>query len=326
MRKLSYLFISLFIVAALASCEQNEDPVMLKKAPVPVVISQISNEQHVAPVIIEGENNGGNITCAEVGIVLKNDDEYFDLCGEKIDYSGSSFAGEFPEGLNVTVTDGTFVSFEAKDCIEIEGKLYKVGAVIVKGSNAANIYFYPDGILIDGNLSSPVNNSGKPAGLSNLSFCFVECSPKPDPQLVLVMKTYLAPYPTDLGVNKSWAGTNGIWSENNSLNLGYIKYDYNSQNVHPIYLGGRGKAIGTISASDYFEGVTRFMKIVIELDEDQEWQIGETFLYVGTSDGYKAYLVPFEGKDYTQFRSFKNHKVEITDVRTFIIPFSEITE
>ncbi len=43
--------------------------------------------------------------------------------------------------------------------------------VIVKGSNDANVYFYPDGTLTsDAGLVSPDNASGGPADLSNLTF------------------------------------------------------------------------------------------------------------------------------------------------------------
>ena len=52
----------------------------------------------------------------------------------------------FLHGLEVTV-DGIYVSFIMEDCILMDGKYYKVGAVIVKGGNAANVYYYPDGTL-----------------------------------------------------------------------------------------------------------------------------------------------------------------------------------
>ena len=45
-------------------------------------------------------------------------------------------------------------------------------AVIVKGSDAANVYSYDGTVLSDTNLVTPTNASGKPAGLSHLEFCF----------------------------------------------------------------------------------------------------------------------------------------------------------
>ena len=131
------------------------------------------SEDRIIPHIIPGANNGGNRTCAEVATAWKLDPNPF-LCGDKIDYTYGEFAGVFPNGLSVT-TDGKFVSFEMDDCILIGDNCYKVGAVIVKGSNAANVYYYPNGTIGDSGLASPMNASGNPAGLSNLTFCFVEC-------------------------------------------------------------------------------------------------------------------------------------------------------
>lgn len=48
-------------------------------------------------------------------------------------------------------------------------------AVVVKGSDAANVYYYqftPANELSDTDLVTPTNASGKPAGLSHLEFCF----------------------------------------------------------------------------------------------------------------------------------------------------------
>jgi len=315
MKKLSYLFVSLFLVAAMVSCEQDEVLVSLKKAPVPEVISQVSNSG-IAPVIIAGENNGGNRTCAEVGLAFKNDEGYFDLCGEKIDFSGS-FAGEFPDGLTVNVTDGKYVSFEMKDCIEIEGRLYKVGAVIVKGSNDANIYFYPDGILKDGNLSSPINNSGKPAGLSNLSFCFVECE---QPELVIALKTYIAePLSGEVPsyARTGWAVSGGLGVDPAyGLHMGYNLYSYTGNNEFELIRATLqaiiGK-IGTIKARDYWEGPVHYLEVIIDA-EDPGLFIDKSFLYVGSLAGYTG----------RYFESFPFIKDEISDLRVYKIDFKDI--
>lgn len=47
-----------------------------------------------------------------------------------------------------------------------------IDAVIVKGSNAANVYIYPGESMGDTNLVTPTNESGKPAGLSHVNFCY----------------------------------------------------------------------------------------------------------------------------------------------------------
>jgi hypothetical protein len=319
MKKLSYLFISLFIVAAMVSCQKTDsDSIVLKSGTVKTVSSPVVS---VTPYIIPGDNNGGNRTCAEVEAAFSLPAGYL-KCGEKIDFNNGSFAGSFPEGLTVTVTDGTYVTFELKDCIEIDGKFFKVGAVIVKGGNAANVYYYEGGSYGDTGLASPANKNGKPAGLSNLSFCFVECIP--EPELVMVMKTYLAPYPVDENASKEWAGTRGEGSDVNSLHLGYISYDYDGININPIFLGKWGNEIGTISASDYYVDGIRYLEVVLKLNEGTNWQFGESFLYVGTADGYKSFIELYDGLYYTQYRSFPFQESEISAVRTFIIPFSEL--
>jgi hypothetical protein len=38
----------------------------------------------------------------------------FDFCGDRFNYSDGMFDGAFPEGLKVTVTDGTFVAFSLR--------------------------------------------------------------------------------------------------------------------------------------------------------------------------------------------------------------------
>lgn len=323
MKKLSYLFVSLFLVAAMVSCQKDgSDEIVLKGQTVKTVSGP---ETIVKPYIIPGANNGGNRTCAEVEAAFSLPSGYF-RCGEKIDYNNGNFAGNFPDGLTVTVKDGTFVTFELKDCIEIDGKFFRVGAVIVKGSNEANVYYYEGGSYGDTGLASPVNKNGKPAGLSNLSFCFVECIP--EPELVMVMKTYLAPYPVDENTSKEWAGTRGVGTDFNSLHLGYISYDYKGININPVFLGKWGDEIGTISASDYYVDGIRYLEVVLKLKDGVNWQFGESFLYVGTADGYKHYieLNANDGLYYSQYKRFPFYESEISSVRTFIIPFSEIKD
>ena len=132
MGKLNYLLVSLLIGIVLVSCQKDDlTPVTSKGATASgqnsggtsasssdnnsnnsiSSTSNSSNGSSVTPQIIAGANNGGNRTCEEVGLAFMNDASYFDLCGEKIDYSDGGFKGEFPEGLNVS-TDGKYVSFE----------------------------------------------------------------------------------------------------------------------------------------------------------------------------------------------------------------------
>ncbi len=122
----------------------------------------------VTPYLIAGENNGGNRTCAEVGLAFFNDAAYYEFSSERTNYTDGSFDAAFPAGLSVS-TDGTFVSFSST---------FGIGAVIVKGSNNANVYVYEPQVRSDSRLASPPNSSGGPAGLSNITFCW---NPEPAP-------------------------------------------------------------------------------------------------------------------------------------------------
>lgn len=108
-----------------------------------------------------GGNNGGNVECSEVG--------EFEFSSGRNNYKDFEFDSPWPEGLEVEVVDGTFVNwtFTAP-----EGYCLANMAVIVKGGPAANVYDYASGITSDQGLKAPVNASGKPAALSNLTFCW----------------------------------------------------------------------------------------------------------------------------------------------------------
>lgn len=190
MKKITHLPAILFMFAAIVSCNKDmtddSELDLLKKAKVGAAAGKVESlpvsDGSIKPCIIPGANNGGNRTCAEVATAWELVPNPF-YCGVKIDYNAGVFAGTFPSGLNVTVTDRKYVSFEMEDCILIGEKYYKVGAVIVKGSNAANVYYYPTGTIGDSGLASPINASGSLAGLSNLTFCFIECE-KELPELI----------------------------------------------------------------------------------------------------------------------------------------------
>jgi hypothetical protein len=116
----------------------------------------------VIPYIIDGKNPGGNRTCAEVGKAFYGDPNYYEFSSARVEYKGG-FSQPFPTGF-VVDTNGTYVSFTAQ---------YGDIAVIVKGSDDANVYVYNEQPPVsDSGLASPVNASGFPAGLSNLTFCW----------------------------------------------------------------------------------------------------------------------------------------------------------
>ena len=155
--------------------------------------SQPTSTGGVAPYIFdEAANPGGNVACIELG---------YENSSARANYTGgNSFAAPFPDGISVTVTNGTYVGWTST---------FPIGAVIVKGSNEANIYEY-GGSSGDSGLASPINASGGPAGLSNLTFCWddqgeeEECPPELQPTGLLGIRTSedTEPCPGEIIVDK----------------------------------------------------------------------------------------------------------------------------
>lgn len=303
MKKLTYLFAILTMFAAIVSCSKettrDNELDLLKKATVitaRTASSPISDGVGVTPYLIPGSNKGGNRTCAEVATAFNLETNPF-LCGEKIDYDDGAFLGAFPEGLNVT-TDGVFVSFDLADCIMIGDKYYKVGAVIVKGSDQANVYYYYGGILSDNGLASPINSSGSPAGLSNLTFCFVECEVPVD--LVVGFKSYVT------GVEDAHV-TTGEFITAYPLALG---------GSYPVYLWGGASAqflVGYLTIAD--SNNDGYWEITIDNSVRPEFQYIEPFLYVGTAEDFSL--------DFRNY-PYPDPKVIIDppmDTWTFVLPF-----
>jgi hypothetical protein len=312
MKKMNYFFAALIMVAALVSCEKEQgDVTLLKKGDAKSVPVSLDSKAGVLPVVIPGANNGGNRTCADVEAAFELPENFL-FCWDKIDYSDGEFMGEFPDGLTVTVTDGKFVSFKMDDCLKFGDKFYKVGAVIVKGSNEANVYYYKGGIMEDSGLASPVNASGKPAGLSNLSFCFVECEVEL-PELVIAVKTYFS--------DGSWAVSGGLGIEGNLLHMGYNNYIYEGENnfvLNSALLSGIIGPVGTITARDFWEGNQHYLEVVIDT-EDPAIMFGNSYLYVGSLEGYT-------GRYYENFpfKSFEMGMDPVSPQRVFKIGFNEI--
>jgi hypothetical protein len=132
-----------------------------------VASTPVSAQRLVTPYIIPGDNEGGNRTCADVGAAFFEDAEYYQFESPEggeggNNYTGGSFEQLWPAGLTVN-TDGKYVSFSSS---------FPIGAVIVKGSNDANVYVYEPQVSSDTGLASPPNASGNFAGLSNLRFCW----------------------------------------------------------------------------------------------------------------------------------------------------------
>ncbi len=115
----------------------------------------------ITPYIIAGSNPGGLRTCAEVGTAFFGDQNYYQFNSGKVDYNGV-FSAAFPAGLTV-LTDGKYVSWSSE---------FGIGAIIVFGGGAANVYVYNPQQMSDSGLASPPNRSGNPADLGNITFCW----------------------------------------------------------------------------------------------------------------------------------------------------------
>jgi len=119
----------------------------------------------VPPYRLANPGPGGNVTCEQIGYAKSSG---------RINYADSGFAAAFArQGLTVGVISGTYVTWSSP---------FPVGAVIVKGGPRANVYEYVPGRVGDSGLASPVNASGNPAGLSNLTMCWNPGAPGPDPE------------------------------------------------------------------------------------------------------------------------------------------------
>lgn len=310
MKKLNYLIAGLLIAGVFVSCSkesQEEYSIMGdggKKTSSLVSAPQSNNG--VKPMIIpalledgtEGKDRGGNRNCTQVGLAFKGDPDYY-YCGDKLDYSsGNFYGGQFPESLIVT-TDGTYVSFSINSdngCIEIDGKFYKVGAVIVKGSSAANVYFYDGGTTGDSGLASPINKSGSPAGLSNLSFCFIECEPESE---IIAIKALYWPGATDTYVGYTWTSavgsyifstTSGYWCNFMGIN------DFpgtTSFNLHKDY--SLSTIIGEVIISEDEESYY----VTVELNEGLT--LDKTYVYIGSESGLLDPLTAQGCPDYTNW-------------------------
>jgi hypothetical protein len=118
----------------------------------------------VEPVLLSGSSNGGNVTCSEAASAAGLEGYEYTTGKQDYPFNSNSF------GDNVTVsTDGTYVSWSITPPA---GMCVSNVAVIVKGGPSANVYYYNNGETSDSGLASPVNSSGNPAGLSNLTICY----------------------------------------------------------------------------------------------------------------------------------------------------------
>lgn len=311
MRKIRIYLTILFITAASVSCNMTEwdDIVSLDINP-----TLINKTPRIYP--------GGNADCSSInipGLIQTTGRNNYNP-------NTDAFENGWPAGLLVKVNDDKTVSFQISGSINLgDGKCYTIGAVIVKGGDASNVYNYTDigGATMDKGLVSPNNSSGGPAGLSNLTFCFMECTD--NPEWIIALKTYV----TTTG-QWDWAISGGTGSSTNSLEIGYNPYVFNSSepnaNNYPLNYMYNGGQIGNISASDYWENGIHYFEVVIDAFND-DWSFLDSYLYVGTLTGYNKYVtLRSDGKYVTDYMLLPFHNSEKLVTRTFKIPFSDIKE
>jgi len=283
MKKLLFWIGGLIIATAFVSCEkQKKNDLLMNPAEVmksskvmiaePLESTPISTEVGAIPYMIPGENKGGNRTCAEAAAaseLIFDEPLVFSECGNKVDYEDDHFASGFPAGLNVWIHDEYHVAFDITGgCVKIGDEFYKVGAVIVKGSNQANVYYYEEGASFDMGLAAP----GDKHMVSNITFCFLPC--ENDFIGVLALKTFLefeihgAPY----GLS------GGTPVPDDDLGIGYNYVFAGMVNhfdlvLHKSYGVG---PIGTITAEVIGDN------LVVEIDAfNQEVLFKDTWLYFG---------------------------------------------
>jgi hypothetical protein len=202
--------------------------------------------------------------------------------------------------------------------IQIGDKYYKVGAVIVKGSNNANVYYYSNVTMRDSGLASPCNASGTPAGLSNLTFCFVECE---KPGWVIALKAQMT-YP---GLVNPIGVSDGIDSDINGYNIGYNAYVLGQVNTYPLL--NNIVQIGTISVTDIWkEDDIHYLRVVIDT-YSSDWGFWHAYLYIGTLSRFNAYRTPrSDGRFLVAYYAFPFQQGGMPEPCIFEIPFDSIME
>jgi hypothetical protein len=127
-------------------------------APAVWAAEAVTSDAGITPQVWSG-GHGGNVTCAELAPPADL------ISSPRLDWSGGKLVGGLPDGIEVSVVDSTRVSWTSERPIT---------AVIVKGSAAAHVYRYAPALRSDGGLVAPVNASGNPSELSNLTFCWLD--------------------------------------------------------------------------------------------------------------------------------------------------------
>jgi hypothetical protein len=275
MKNLYYLFAKLILFGSLISCEINNvvetDQGERTKSTISNIESMPISVKGIKPFIIPGQNRGGNRTCDEVATAFNTT---FALCGNKLDFGDfdfdgdNEFNGEFPVGLEVVV-DGNSVSFHIDNYITLDGNKYIIAAVIVKGGNNANVYYYSQGTLNDDGLAAPNG-----AMISNLTFCYIEAP------IVIAIKSWY------------WTGSSGNW----------IDYTWAASSGNYVFMNGWSSVLGI----NFFPVESNFLMhrrysltnivgkvdivkendvLVITIDMNDNYLLDISYVYAGTLEG-----------------------------------------
>lgn len=211
-----FLFISLLSLATTAAiftaCSKSVDSGSA---------TQRTSVAGVNPIVVTGENEGGNVTCDEAALGANLLAGYEYTTGKQ-DYPFND--ASFSNGVSVT-TDGTNVSWSITPPA---GLCVSTVAVIVKGGPAANVYYY-NGQSSDSGLASPVNASGNPAGLSNLTICYnlVPCDNNEND----------CDWQEETAFGGNVAGAGNAW---------WFALDASTSGTYPIYAGQQAVAGATV--------------------------------------------------------------------------------
>jgi len=300
MKKLNLLAVLVVIIMTIISCSKDTvfDPenVQFKDAYVLNRNSSPISTSLVIPVTLAVDKpRGGNVSCTDVEQAFETD---FDLCGDKRNYGNYDsdpdleFDGSFPDWLEVTVTDGKYISFSVKN---YEETCYQVGAVIVKGGNSANVYFYEDGTIGDSGLAAPINSSTYPADLSNLTFCFYECPPD-EIELVIAYKAVcVIPYSCETGncytyFNAVSSGDIYPFTYEWSTKLG-IRFVDDGDVYEIVNLDDPTIVVGNIKVTEYWSesGTDHFLKV--EINAKEGTLLYNSYLYVGPLKGLEPFNI-----------------------------------
>ncbi len=246
---------------------------------------------------------GGNVTCEEVA---EDNSTEFDLSTGRLNWEDGEFDGSWPVGLSVTVTDDTYVSFEITGPFE-DGKCYLVGAVIVKGSNAANVYYYADGADSDEGLRSPLNTGGQQSELSNLTFCFFEVECPVDEECEWIGETAWAANGDEPGYLRYNITTN---SRGNYTGNWATFAEFADKKEVTLFAGQTLEA-GTV----LFEEINGDVKITITLNEGwrlEEDEYGEVVSEAVKIQGYNESPQGYENPSPGLFTTYKGEELVVT--------------